>query len=104
MYLNAKRIKEDNPEGSLASLVVCHAMKGKEALKQHRIPEKSRQSVNWDTKNTPCSAQFQRPKTFPYQEQIPITFDLLIIMSSIFGRISKVIHPPRALTIKQASQ
>lgn len=57
MYLNANR-KEENPEASLASLVVCHAIRGKAAMKQHRIPEKSRKSVKRNTKNTVCSAQF----------------------------------------------
>lgn len=58
MYLYANRIKEENPEASLASSAVCHAIRGKEAMKQHRIPEKSRKSVKRNTKNTVCSAQF----------------------------------------------
>lgn len=39
-----------------------------------------------------------------YQEQRAITFDLPIIMSPIYVRISKTIHPSHAPTIKQASQ
>lgn len=58
MQLNAKRIKEENPEGSLRSSVMCHAIKGKEAMKKQRIPEKSRQSVKKNRENTICSAQF----------------------------------------------
>lgn len=53
MYLKANRIKEENPEGSLTS-VMCHAIKGKEAMKQYVTPEKSRQSVKWNTKNMFC--------------------------------------------------
>lgn len=45
MQLNASIIKEENPEGSLRSSVMCHATKGKESMKKQRIPEKGKQSV-----------------------------------------------------------
>lgn len=44
MSLNANRIREENPEGSVTPSVMCRTIKGKEAMKQHRIPGKSRQT------------------------------------------------------------
>lgn len=56
--VKCSRIKEENPEGSLRSSVMCHATKGKEAMKKQRIPEKGKQSVKKNKENTICSAQF----------------------------------------------
>lgn len=103
MYLKANR-KKENPEGSLTSSVMCHDIKGKEAMRWHRIPKKNRQSAQWNTKNTICSAQVWRSKRFPNQEQTATTLDLLIIMSSIPGQISKTIHSSPALTMKHVNE